>query len=96
MPMTRNYTTLLLYILLSVLLLILPLSNVAFAQSTTPGGPGPLEGFVEMIKDAIDDFQEEIKDAFDELCTTSIGMVPGQVLFCPIDFDDDNHGNKGS
>ena len=84
MPMTRNYTTLLLYILLSILLLVLPLSNVAYAQSTTPGGPGPLEGFVDRIEDAIDDFQEKIMDAFDELCTTSIAMVPGQVLFCPI------------
>ncbi len=55
MPRVRNYTTLLLYILLSILLAVLPLSNVAFAQSTTPGGPGPLEGFVDSVMDAIDE-----------------------------------------
>ncbi|MEE8187154.1 MAG: hypothetical protein V3T99_05795 [Nitrososphaerales archaeon] len=73
------------YILLSILLLVLPLSKVAFAQSTTPGRPGPLEEFVEEIKAAVEDAQREILEAFVEFCESRPDPGPGQGIFnCPI------------
>jgi len=85
MPLTRNYTTLLLYILLSILLLVLPLSNVAYAQSTTI--PGPIEELVNGIQRDIDAFTEKIKQAFDEFIDENCDFRnegPGQSSFCPI------------
>ncbi len=81
MPLTRNYTTLLLYILLSILLLVLPLSNVAYAQSTTI--PGPIQEFVDGIQKEIDAFTKAIKEAFEEFCDFR-NDGPGQSSFCPI------------
>jgi len=89
MPMTRNYTTLLLYIMLSILLLVLPLSNVAFAQSTTPGGPGPLEGFIEEIKETIEEIQKRITAAFVVSCESVTGdNSPGVKHVCEIVLQD--------
>jgi len=72
-----------LYILLSILLLVLPLSNVAYAQSTTI--PGPIDELIASIEEAIDKVQEQIREAYDEFCLTRTGTVPGEPIFnCPI------------
>ncbi len=82
MPLIRNYTTLLLYILLSILLLVLPLSNVAFAQSETI--PGPIDDLIESIEKAIDEVQEEIKEAFEAFCKSLSEGSPGERIMCPL------------
>ncbi|MEE9283901.1 MAG: hypothetical protein V3U49_07510, partial [Nitrososphaerales archaeon] len=82
MPMTRNYTTLLLYILLSILLLVLPLSNVAYAQSETI--PGPIDELIENIEKAIAEVQKEIKEAFAEFCESLSEGSPGERIICPL------------
>ena len=84
MPMTRNYTTLLLYILLSILLLVLPLSNVAYAQSETIPGPGPIDELIENIEEAIDKVQEQIREAFDDFCESLSKGSPGERIICPL------------
>ncbi len=82
MPMTRNYTTLLLYILLSILLLVLPLSNVAFAQSETI--PGPIDELIASIEEAIDKVQEQIREAYDDFCSSLSKGSPGERIMCPL------------
>jgi len=84
MPEIRSHTTLLLYIILSILILVIPLSTVAFAQSTTPGGPGPLEGFVDSIMDRINETQEAITDAFVDACESVTDGSPGVKFFCDV------------
>jgi len=82
MPLIRNYTTLLLYILLSILLLVLPLSNVAFAQSTTI--PGPIEELVDGIQREIDAFGDTLQEAFEEFIEENCDFRndgPGQSSF---------------
>ncbi len=84
MPEIRNYTTLLLYIVLSILILVLPLSNVAFAQSDTIPGPGPAQELLEEIQRAIDAIQEAITDAFVDACESVTDGSPGVKFFCDV------------
>ena len=84
MPMTRNYTTLLLYIILSILVLVLPLSTLAVAQSDTIPGPGPAEELLEEIQKAIDAIETAILDSFVEACESVTDGSPGVKFFCDV------------